>query len=395
MASAESIHTTSLCKHFAAQGIEVHLITTKRDGIPTDLPCAIYPIMEKWNWSELPRIAWRIRRCKPDAVLLMYLGAMYEGEPMVTFAPALCKRLLPPGVRFVTQFENFAGSELKSKFSDDIRRLITRSLGRVGVSREYGALLHDSDHLIFLSRAHFNQANDQMDVTHQRLPVEAKSHIIPAPPIMEHIAPDPAKAREEERAKIGLEPDAPLILYFGFLYANKGVDTLIRAFHKLSSRFETAKLIIVGGITDYSNPALTEPVKMFQALPKELGIEDRVIWTGFCDADTDLASRYLYAADICVLPFDIGVQLNNSSLAVVTQHSLPVISTRGENLEPEFKHKENIYICPPKDPDAMAEAIEEVLVDSRLRKQLVAGARQLSRDCFSWDEVVRRTVALF
>lgn len=393
--SPEGIHTAMLCRHFAAQGIDVHLLTTKQEGIPTDLPCAVYPIMEKWDWSEMPRLARFIRRCKPDAVLLMYLGFMYGNEAMVTFAPTVCKRLLPRRVKFIAQFENFMGADTKTKFSNDFRRFLTRLQGREGVSREFGTLLKDSDHLIFLSRNHFDQAKEHFDVTYQHVPIEAKSSVIPAPPVMERIAPDPARARAEERAKLGLEPDAPLILYFGFLYLGKGIDTLVRAFHQLSARFDKAKLIIVGGVVDYSDPALNEPVRMFHALPKELGIEAKVIWTGFLDSSTDLASRYMYAADLCVLPFDFGVQLNNSSLAVVMNHNLPVISTRGEHLEPEFKHKENIYLCPPKEPAILASAMEEVLTDTGLYDQLVGGAQQMSRELFSWEEAVKRTIALF
>ena len=42
---------------------------------------------------------------------------------------------------------------------------------------------------------------------------------------------------------------------------------------------------------------------------------------------------YLCAADICVLPFNVGVRLNNSSFAAAAAHGLPIVTTRGEMLE--------------------------------------------------------------
>jgi len=52
-----------------------------------------------------------LRRCNPDAVLLMYIGWVYNRHPMVTFAATLSKALVPRA-RFVTQFANVTGAKI-------------------------------------------------------------------------------------------------------------------------------------------------------------------------------------------------------------------------------------------------------------------------------------------
>jgi glycosyltransferase involved in cell wall biosynthesis len=101
---------------------------------------------------------------------------------------------------------------------------------------------------------------------------------------------------------------------------------------------------------------------------------------------------YLYAADICVLPFDQGVVLNRSSLAAAAAHGLPIITTRGEQLESHFQDGKNVFLCRPKDPEALALAIFSCMKNPHLIQDLRNGARQLAEDCFSWDKAVARTI---
>ena len=99
---------------------------------------------------------------------------------------------------------------------------------------------------------------------------------------------------------------------------------------------------------------------------------------------------YLYAADACVLPFDQGVILSRSSLAAAASHGLPIITTQGEHLESPFQHEVNVFLCPPKDPDALALGIRRVVSSPDLRRKLREGAGQLAREWFSWEKAVTR-----
>ena len=106
------------------------------------------------------------------------------------------------------------------------------------------------------------------------------------------------------------------------------------------------------------------------------------------DANSDEGSAFLRATDICVFPFDNGVQLNNSSLSAALAHGMPIVSTRGRYLESPFIDGRNLLLCPPKSPNAMAEAMLRLANDAALRATLSAGASELATEWFAWERTL-------
>lgn len=132
-----------------------------------------------------------------------------------------------------------------------------------------------------------------------------------------------------------------------------------------------------------------------QTLSEQLGVVDLVRFTGFCRSDSDVASLYLRGSDACVLPFDDGVMLHRSSVAAVAAHGLPIITTKGETLEPAFIDKQNVLLCSPSDPKSLAVAIHTLMIDSQLRQRLRTGAKELASEWFSWEGATQRTIEVF
>jgi glycosyltransferase involved in cell wall biosynthesis len=381
MTSPESAHTLLLCEQLAARGVEVDLLTSElKPGAPPPQGFRLHPWMRFWGDREFPRLMMSIRRLRPDAVLLIYIDWIYDCEPMVTFAPAVLRRLRPE-MPFVTQFENISGlSHIhpQNRIRNRIMRWVLRGVaGTRGLDPVYGSLLRDSSRIIALSERH-------LEVFERAHPgVTAKANVIPAPPIMRLASEsEPGSARKRGRAILGVAENDILLTYFGYVYAMKGVDTLIRAFPRLP--FHTRLAVIGGSEPNY--------LKGLQELSHDVGGAERVIWTGHCNPEEDTASIYLHASDICVLPFNDGVRLNNSSFAVAAAHGLPIVSTRGEVLEPPFRDGENVRLCPPKDPAALSAAIAELIHSPELRSRLGSGARKLAEEHFSWDRVIQATL---
>lgn len=50
----------------------------------------------------------------------------------------------------------------------------------------------------------------------------------------------------------------------------------------------------------------------------------------------------------------------------------------------------NVFLCPPKDPDALALAIRTVMDSPDLRRRFSDGIRELAREWFSWEKAVGR-----
>ncbi|MBD0330881.1 MAG: glycosyltransferase, partial [Thermoleophilia bacterium] len=179
--------------------------------------------------------------------------------------------------------------------------------------------------------------------------------------------------------------------HLGYLYPGKGIETLLRAFALLAAERGRAKLVVVGGALE-GHEAYPAAV---HRLATELGIQKGVRWVGAYAWDGSRGSAPLRAADVFVMPIEIGVQLNNSSVGAAAAHGLPLVATRGELVERAFRDGENVLLCAPRDPHAMAAAIRTVMDDEPLRRRLRSGARELADEWFSWRRAVDRTLATF
>src|SRR5262249_24104202 len=157
---------------------------------------------------------------------------------------------------------------------------------------------------------------------------------------------------------------------------------------------EHVRLLMIGGgnqvMLDHFNlPRYTEELKELAAA---LHIADKIIWTGYYPSDSDLPSVFLWAADACVLPFDSGAYMNNSTTAAAAAHALPIITTRAPIVEHQLIDKQNVLLFPPKDDAALASALELVISSSDARQQLRRGAVALSREWFGWEGALTRTI---
>jgi glycosyltransferase involved in cell wall biosynthesis len=379
--SGEAQHALLLSRQLARRGFEVTVLTSV--GAVTDGSVEVWPFMREWSWRELPLFARSLKSSSPDVVLLMYIGWIYNDHPMITYAPTIA-RLLRPRVRFVTQFENAIGAVPERHGL--VVRLPTRAAGAAtglwNVGYRFGTLLRDSDRIIVLSEHHLSILTGLVSGARDR------SVLIPPPPLMT-IAPDTENVRQRGRDMLGVEQVHCLIVYLGYLYPGKGLETLIRAFAIVAKKRQNARLAIVGGpLEGFERYAMG-----IRDLPAELGIEDKVRWTGAYPWDNADGSTMLRASDVYVMPIDVGVALNNSSIGAAAAHGLPLIATRGENIERAFRDRENVLLCRPEDPSAMAAAIETVMDDDELRRRLARGSQALADRLFSWETAVDRTVA--
>ncbi len=379
----EADHALHLCQHLAERGLDVHVLTTKRNIQGERYSFTLHPIMPDWLWPDLPRLARFLRTSSPDAVLLIYSDRDYSRHPMITFAPSISKVVLP-SVPFVTQLETEYISRKASIPTRAILKLVCILAERQNLDYVFGTLLSKSDRVIVLSERHLNKLANSFPY------VDGKGVVIP-PPCLIRICPDnPGTARQRARKALGVRPDEFVIAYYGYLYAEKGIETLFRAFQILNGQRSNTKLVMVGGDkAENHNPSYVDGI---QTLAKSLGIDGRVTWTGEHASDSDQASFYLGAADACVFPFKSGVTLNRSSVAAAAAHGVPIITTRGEAVESAFIDHENVVLCPPDNPQSLAEAVNALIDDSAWRQQLRSGALKLAANYFSWDEAINKTL---
>jgi glycosyltransferase involved in cell wall biosynthesis len=104
------------------------------------------------------------------------------------------------------------------------------------------------------------------------------------------------------------------ILYVGRMISVKGVDILIRAFHKASSHYPDLRLILVGDGRELNH---------YRSLIEDLGIESRVIVTGFVAPDT--LWDYYSIADLFVYPSISGFEAFGITLLEAMRYHIPCL----------------------------------------------------------------------
>jgi hypothetical protein len=130
------------------------------------------------------------------------------------------------------------------------------------------------------------------------------------------------------------------------------------AFATVADELPNAYLAMVGG---YHSPEAwytdgNYPIKV-KNLVENLGVGDRILWSGEYEWDSDAPSEYLHASDVVVLPFDSGVFLHNSSFAAVASHGLPTIATRGADTDDAIVDGRNVHMIPPRDVAGLTDAL--------------------------------------
>ena len=173
-----------------------------------------------------------------------------------------------------------------------------------------------------------------------------------------------APPRAEARAALGLPPDAPVVLFFGFVRAYKGLDVLLEALPRVAEAVPDVHLVVAGEA--YDDPA------RYRALLARHGLGARVTWHERYIA-SDAVPRYFAAADVVAQPY---VRATQSGVAQVAVHfETPMVLTDVGGLAEVVPHEEAGLVVPPRDPQALAAALTRFFVEG-LAGRLAEGVRR-------------------
>src|SRR5438034_5094625 len=79
--SGEAQHTFLLSRRLAERGFDVDVLTSA--GAVADESVHVWPVMREWSWREFRLLATILRSARPDVVVLMYIGWIYNDHPMI------------------------------------------------------------------------------------------------------------------------------------------------------------------------------------------------------------------------------------------------------------------------------------------------------------------------
>lgn len=161
------------------------------------------------------------------------------------------------------------------------------------------------------------------------------------------------------------------LLFVGFIRPEKGVEYLIRAL-PLVRADRPVELSIVGDAEQFD----AERQRLI-ALADELGVADKITWEGYASFGDPLFA-HMDAADIFVLP-----TLSEGTPRVLVEaraRSLPVVSTNVGGIPSSVTDGETGLLVPPRDPAALATAINRIISDTALRQKLIRAGRERVRE---------------
>jgi len=176
----------------------------------------------------------------------------------------------------------------------------------------------------------------------------------------------------------GCEPGT--FLFFGRMQSYKGLRYFLHAGELLQRRGHEFRLLIAGTGSDLERH------------------RKRIASSGW----VELIDRYIAADEIpqlfrrataVVLPYTDATQSGVSAMAFA--FARPVVATNVGDVPDVVTDGESGLIVPPRDGRALADAMEKLLVDRRLRDRLAAGAVQFAKEKLSWPRIADMTFEIY
>lgn len=188
------------------------------------------------------------------------------------------------------------------------------------------------------------------------------------------------------RKYFGLSNEDDVILFFGYIRENKGLDLLLDAFEIVAESNPRLKLIIAGSVQ--SNKLR----KNYEQKISIMKSRDRIVKDFNFITFNDVA-QYFLAADIVALPYKNIYHSGVVHLAY--SFGRPIIATRVGDFEEMTENGQSGYLTPENETTSFARTI--IVAFSNKSKLLKMGqyAKKLSQSKYSWNEIAHHTGKLY
>lgn len=195
---------------------------------------------------------------------------------------------------------------------------------------------------------------------------------------------------QEARRHMHLPEDALIVALVARLVRWKGHAVFLRALAQLIPEYSQLRGLIVGGWSEADNRpgplAGGEPYQQeLFALAQELGLKERVTFTGYTDATAYTFAAADVVAHTSILPEPFGRVIVEAMGA-----ARPVIAARAGGVPEIVEDKITGLLTPPGDVDALAAALRQLLSDSALRHRMGEAGRARAEREYSVSRMAER-----
>lgn len=296
-------------------------------------------LLDPLNPLSWYRTARHLTSRAPDLVVFTYWMAFFS-PAFGTIARYLRRR----GIRIVTLVHNALPHE--------------RHVGDAALGRFF---LKACDGLIALSES----VEDDLQKIGVHRPIQRLHH-----PLYNTFG-DPLD-RRRARERLGLDEDAPTLLFFGFVRRYKGLHVLLEALPEIRRHLPDVQLMVAGEF--YDEKAFYEDLIDENDLRSSIHLHDGYV-------EDDEVTLYFSAADVVVQPYLSATQ---SGVGKIAYHfNRPLIVTEVGGLPEMVPDGDAGFVVPPDDTSALATAVRRFFQDG-VQAKMEAGVRR-EKEKYSWD----------
>ncbi|BBX08219.1 glycosyltransferase [Mycolicibacterium aichiense] len=178
----------------------------------------------------------------------------------------------------------------------------------------------------------------------------------------------------------------PRIVAVGTSLAHKGFDTIIIALRAIPQ----AELVIVGG-ADVESLADDDEVRRLSVLASELGVAERVVFTGAIPHDA--MPEMLRSADVVLsTPWSEGFGIVPLEAMAC---GIPVVASAVGGVRDTIVHDVTGSLVPPRNPRAIAAATSTMLNDAFLRRSQGLAGRDRACARYAWNEIADEVLRIY
>jgi len=199
---------------------------------------------------------------------------------------------------------------------------------------------------------------------------------------------------EEETRKVNFHLEGrPVLMSFGLLSPNKGIEVSLKAISQLVKKYPELSYIILGATHPELKKQDGEGYRIqLERQVESLGIGKNVLFHNrFVDLQTLIA--YLAATDIYLTPYWSEAQITSGALAYAMGSGSAIVSTPYWYAE-EMLAKNRGFLFPFGDDKKLFEILDTLLSDKELLKKSKMESYEYSRRMI-WDNVAREYISLF
>lgn len=184
-----------------------------------------------------------------------------------------------------------------------------------------------------------------------------------------------------------------VLLTFGLLSPNKGIENVIRALPKILSRHGNVVYMVSGATHPHILRREGDKYRVYlQNLAKDLGVEANVIFRNRFVSPEEMV-ELIGAADIYITPYKHKAQVVSGTLAYALSAGKAIISTPYLHAM-ELLDDERGTLVPFDDPEAIAAKTIELLDDDTARHAMRKRAYLYARDMV-WNRVAQKYMKSF